>query len=69
MLEANACSQGGDSGGPWTQANLEAAIGIHSAGPGCGDILAEPLHRALNSTGTVMYGEQDYEPPMDETTH
>ncbi len=57
MLESTACSDGGDSGGPWTQANVETAIGIHSAGnaDGCG-AFAEPLHRALSATGTVIYG-------------
>lgn len=58
MLESTAYGSFGDSGGPWMQANLEAAIGMTSGGSPSGCCLSgEPLHRALAVTNTVLYGE------------
>lgn len=57
MLESTAYGAPGDSGAPWTQANLEIAIGMTSGGdPQSGLLYGEPLHRALSATGTVIYG-------------
>jgi streptogrisin C len=55
------CSNPGDSGGPWTMAAAEVAVGVHSGSvvsqPCNGrDSVAEPVGRALATTGTVIYG-------------
>lgn len=60
MLEiTNGCAIGGDSGAPVTMASVETAVGIVSAsqcGTGSGPQIwyAEPVHRALSTTGTLM---------------
>ncbi len=60
MLEiAGGCVIGGDSGSPVTMASMAVAVGITSASyctEGGGPELwyAEPIHRALSTTGTLM---------------
>lgn len=59
MLEiTNGCSIGGDSGSPVTMASAEVAVGVLSGGwcesHGIEKWVAEPVHRALSTTGTLM---------------
>lgn len=63
----DACPRLGDSGGPWTLASYESAIGVHSgSGPppgatgplsGCGaDAYVEPMNRPVSVYGLSVYG-------------
>ncbi len=52
------CINGGDSGGPWTMADREWAVGITSGGTlGCNaTAYFEPIGRALSTLNVFLYG-------------
>lgn len=61
LFQSDACSQQGDSGGPWAQAAYETAVGLTSHGNYAGSCTpypsyGEPIQRALTRFGAVVYG-------------
>lgn len=61
LFETNACSQQGDSGGPFTRADSETAVGLVSHGNYAGSCspfpgIGEPVSRARSRFGVEIWG-------------
>ena len=61
MFRSDACSQQGDSGGPWLRGETDTAVGLTSHGNYSGQCapfasFGEPIHRPLQRWGATLYG-------------
>jgi hypothetical protein len=61
LFQSDACSQQGDSGGPWLRAESDTAVGITSHGNYAGSCgphasYGEPISRPLQRWGATIYG-------------